>query len=132
MGQMQTGQLWLDKTYDDTMTLLIEAKHYHVNRFNQQTLHLTPIMRLALTRESLRITTRLSETMAWLLNEKAILNDEINRQLYHNQNNPLNTHIICTQPDHALEDLCPQGLQDLLDRSLALFRWVAHSPSWRS
>lgn len=121
MGSAHPAQLWLDKTYDETMTLLVEAKHYHANRFNKQITHLPPTNRLELTRESLRITTRLSHTMAWLLSEKAIMNDEMDRDDYVEMNDPLDTIFICTEPDDSIVDICPVGLQDLLDRSLALF-----------
>lgn len=117
--------IWLDKTYDETMGLLVEAKHYHAHRFNQQTRHLEPSHRLELTRESLRITTRLSHTMAWLLSEKAIINEEIDRTKYTSENDPLDTVFICMDPENKVAHMCPKALQDLLERSLSLFTRAA-------
>jgi len=120
MGQVDNTTFWLERTFDETMTLLEEAKHYHAYRFPLQVDHMVPAERLELTRESLRVTSRLSHMMSWLIHEKAILNDEITRNEYVEANIPLAEENICT----TCEDVdvsCPQNLKSLMDRSWALF-----------
>ncbi len=121
MGKLGSSTFWLDQTFDETMSLLEEAKYYHAYRFPKQVDHLNPCQRLELTRESLRITSRLSHMISWLMHEKAILNDEITRHEYLEHNIPLAEENICISTcEEVLED-CPKRLQSLMDRSLSLF-----------
>jgi regulator of CtrA degradation len=121
MGTEKTTVLWLDKTYGETMQLLEEAKRYNAYSFKNQVRHLLPIKRLAITTESLRVTSRLTHTMAWLMTEKAIINDELLRAEVENRFRPLAEEHICTQKtDKDLEGL-PNGLVSLIDRSFELF-----------
>ncbi|WP_419797145.1 MAG: DUF1465 family protein [Terasakiella sp.] len=121
MVKVGNSPFWLDQTFDETMSLLEEAKYYHSYRFPKQVTHLNPCQRLELTRESLRITSRLSHMISWLMHEKAILNDEITRHEYLESNIALADESICTSTcEETLED-CPKRLQSLMDRSLSLF-----------
>ena len=121
MGKGNTTLLWLDKTYRETMDLLEEAKHYHAYKFKPQVRHLVPIKRLEITKESLRVTSRLSHTMAWLMTEKAIINEEILRSEYEENFRPLIEEEICVKPPDKTIDDCPNGLISLMDRSFELF-----------
>jgi len=120
MGTINTTQVWLDKTYKETLSLLEEAKHYHAYKFRKQTKHLIPVKKLEMTKESLRVTSRLSHTMAWLLSEKAIINEEIARYEFEAQFRPLSEEDICLRPPDTFDD-CPNGLMSLMDRSFELF-----------
>lgn len=121
MGTVNTTQLWLDKTFRETMDLLEEAKHYHAYKFQCQVRHLVPMKRLEITKESLRVTSRLSHTMAWLMTEKAIINEEMLRAEFEKNFRPLIEENICVQPPDKTIDDCPYGLLSLMDRSFDLF-----------
>ncbi len=122
MGKADTTPLWLDKIFDETMDLLEEAKNYHSHVINRQVRHLVPLAQLEITKESLRVTSRLSHTMAWLMNEKAILNEEITREDFTQSNRPLAEEDICIQHGNTKIDDCPNGLIQLMERSFALFK----------
>lgn len=121
MGQFDNSLIWLNKTFDETMGLLTEAKSYHAHNFQKQTDHLVPIDRLGATKESLRITSRLSHTMAWLMAEKAILSGEMGRQEFEEKFRPLSEELICIEEDYDPDLYIPKGLNDLLERSHRLF-----------
>jgi len=121
MGMQNTTQLWLNRTFDDTLNLLEEAKYYNKHLIKRQVRHLMPIARLEVTAESLRVTSRLSHTMAWLMTEKAILNDELNRLEAENLFRPLYEESTCLRDMEFSDDICPNGLQSLLERSRELF-----------
>lgn len=121
MGKADTTLLWLDKTFDETMDLLQEAKHYHANVIKRQVRHLVPLTQLEITKESLRVTSRLSHTMAWLISEKAILNHELTRDEFIELTPPLSEEFTCVNThDTTIKDF-PNGLTSLLNRSLDLF-----------
>ncbi|WP_135076980.1 DUF1465 family protein [Terasakiella sp. SH-1] len=121
MGKTGTTVFWLEKTFDETLSLLIEAEQYHAYCFQQQVSHLVPDERLTLTKESLRVTSRLSHMVSWLMSEKAILNHEITRQDFLDLNPPLADETICTEPACDNIKCCPQALQSLRKRSWELF-----------
>lgn len=121
MRMQDTTHIWLNKTFDETMQLLEEAKHYNQYLIRRQVRHLMPLDRLELTAESLRVTSRLSHTMSWLMAEKAILNEELNRQEAEELFEPLHTEMTCLRNNNHATAICPDGLQSLLDRSRELF-----------
>ena len=125
MGKADTTIIWLDKIFSETMDLLEEAKAYNAYAYRRQVRHLVPVKRLEITKESLRVTSRLSHTMAWLMSEKAILNKEITRLENEEINRPLSEEEVCLSPiNYDLKD-CPNGLIDLMERSFNLFKRVA-------
>lgn len=121
MGKVNVTQIWFEKTYEETLALLEESQRYHAYIFQQQTCHLRPIKRLSLTKESLRITCRLSHTMAWLICEKAILNNEIERTKFETDFKPLSEEKACIKPMDPAHNDYPNALKSLLERSLKLF-----------
>jgi regulator of CtrA degradation len=125
MGKVGSTHIWLDKTFDETLRLLEEAKNYHAHVITRQVRHLVPVERLDVTTESLRVTTRLSHTMAWLISEKAILNEEIDRAELQDRYPPLSEEEVCMNTIPQSFKICPRGLQSLLRRSLDLFERAA-------
>ncbi|NVK17668.1 MAG: DUF1465 family protein [Methylocystaceae bacterium] len=116
-----TTLFWLNRTFDETLNLLEEAKYYNEHLIKRQVRHLMPIARLEVTAESLRVTSRLSHTMAWLITEKAILNDELDRMEAESLYRPLFEESTCLNLMQCTDDICPNGLLSLLDRSRDLF-----------
>src|SRR3954453_23758512 len=129
MGLMkpETGKLvngptaFFNRTYDETMALLIEARNYiaHNEAFEQR--KLSPQVRLQVSFESLRVTSRLTQVMAWLLAQKAVHAGELTAQQAAGPNHALSGGEVCAAaggPD-LLE--LPTGLRSLLDRSHHLY-----------
>jgi len=109
------------KTFDETLALLEAARGYLAYREHAPRRALEPLDRLKLSREAYRITTRLTEIMAWLLVRKAVHAGEL-------------TAAEAARPEHRLShrDLCaaelapdcaglPDGLVDLAERSRRLY-----------
>ncbi|TSB01446.1 DUF1465 family protein [Sphingorhabdus contaminans] len=67
----------LESLYTEAMILADEARSYFDR--DQMTVNLSPEVSVAFSCESLKVTTRLMHSIAWLLNQKAILAGEISQ-----------------------------------------------------
>jgi regulator of CtrA degradation len=67
----------LESLYTEAMILADEARSYFDR--DQMTVNLSPEISVAFSCESLKVTTRLMHSIAWLLNQKAILAGEISQ-----------------------------------------------------
>ena len=65
------------RTYDETMTLLVEARNYVIAGELRHLPVTRPTDRLILCCETMRLTARLTHVMAWLLAQKAVHAGEI-------------------------------------------------------
>jgi regulator of CtrA degradation len=70
---------WVDALYIEAMVLADEARSYFDNQARDDRLALVPADRVALSCESLRVTTRLMHVIAWLLNQRAVRAGELTR-----------------------------------------------------
>jgi regulator of CtrA degradation len=111
--------------YDETMALLIEARNYiaYHEAFDQQ--NLPPHIRLQISYESMRVTSRLTQVMAWLLAQKAVHAGEISREQGASEEFALSGGEICTDPSGPDNEGLPAGLRSLLERSHKLYMRVA-------
>ena len=121
----ETFSAVIDKTFEDTLDLLVEARNYVAFSPSAPDDRSTPMERLAVAGSRLRVTSRLAGVMAWLLYQKAVGAGEIDE-----------AETIHTLPrldgvDPCLDDRnddnrdLPAGLQDLLARSHRLYLRVA-------
>lgn len=67
----------LESLYTEAMILADEARSYFDR--DQMTVNLSPEISVAFSCESLKVTTRLMHSIAWLLNQKALLAGEISQ-----------------------------------------------------
>lgn len=67
----------LESLYTEAMILADEARSYFDR--DQMTVNLSPEISVAFSCESLKVTTRLMHSIAWLLNQKALLTGEISQ-----------------------------------------------------
>jgi len=113
------------RTYDETMALLIEARNYvaYHEAFDQRSL--TPNVRLQMSYESLRVTSRLTQVMAWLLAQKAVHAGELTYQQLASEQYALSGGHICFDPSGPDNLELPNGLRSLLDRSHRLYLRVS-------
>lgn len=116
---------FFNRTYDETMALLEEARFYIADGSRTEIEALPPEARLRFARESMRITSRLSQVMAWLLAQKAVHAGEISRAEAAGEDYALAAHEVCEAADPELSEGLPTHLCSLLDRSYALYVRVA-------
>lgn len=113
----------ITRTYDEAMSLLVEARNYL--RFRQSdAFRMPPLERLKLTREALRVTSRLTQVMAWLLLRRAVLEGEIDDKESRLPERRLAGHDVCLGSADDLGDWLPAGMDGLLERSRALYERV--------
>ncbi len=108
-------------TYDEAMALLIEARNYAAYRVPTDNRTLSPYTRLQITYESLRVTSRLTQVMAWLLTQKAFYAGELTYEQMASDEFALSGGDICLDPTGPENDALPGGLRSLLDRTYRLY-----------
>jgi regulator of CtrA degradation len=107
--------------YDETMALLLEARAWiaYCEPRERQRLDLATGLRFSC--ETLRLTTRLTQAMAWLLTQRAVINGELTLAQMVDGNPPLHTYQAAMDHPTALLEGLPKSLLSLLERSHALY-----------
>lgn len=113
------------KTYGEAMDLLTEARNYLAHREPIDRESLMPLERLRFCGETMRLTARLTQIMAWLLAQRAVHAGEISQQDALGDHRPLADHEICMDGTDASPMAMPRRLAALLDRSQRLYVRVA-------
>lgn len=113
------------RTFDEALTLVIEARDYVAGRlsFDRETVSVSN--QLVCDCETLRLTSRLTHIMAWLLIQRAVHEGEIPAADAQAAANRLGGHKVCLADDPATVERLPTTLQSLLTRSYKLFVRVA-------
>ena len=111
------------RTYDEAQGLVAEALDYA--RDARQPSPEPPAISLLRSLESLRLTTRLTQIMAWLLFQRAVHAAELSPERAAAPSNRLGGQDIChDRRGERMADL-PPVLRDLLRRSRKLYQRVA-------
>lgn len=113
------------KLYDETLGLLIDARTYLSGKGQRQREALSIGGQLAFARESMRVTSRLVQAMAWLMPRRAVLSGEITAIEGRGPEHRLANYRVCIAGDHGQLEGLPPELCDLWGRSLELFRRIA-------
>lgn len=121
MTELATNPVFLRKTYDETRDLLVEARNYLALQCPAETKSMTPSARLLVSQESLRVTSRLTQAMAWLLAQRAVLSGEINLARALSEEFALSGQSVCLDERWSQEPCLPSTLQRLSQRSLDLY-----------
>ncbi len=116
--------LYFRGTYKEAFDLLVEARNYvehHVPAFKYSR---DPPDRFAMTTETMRLTSRLTQVMAWLMAQRAVQEGEIEAAEFVDDKYRLEGHDVCLK--RAIEDMedLPDGLGDLMDRSYDLYNRI--------
>ena len=111
------------KTYGEAMSLLVEARDYLAYREPLDRGVLVMEERLRLCSETMRLTSRLTQIMAWLMTQRAVYEGEIAPERALDGHDPLAALEICMRDDAV--DKLPQRLSSLLERSHRLYIRVA-------
>jgi regulator of CtrA degradation len=117
----ETPTAFFNKTYDEALALMVEAKEYIAWHERDDRGRLVNLDRLRLSRETMRVTARLTQIMAWLFVQKAVVVGELTRAEAAAEPYTLSGQDVCApdDPDHR-RDL-PAKMVDLLDRSHHLY-----------
>jgi regulator of CtrA degradation len=113
------------RTYDEALGLLTEARNYVAAGEVRESGRLPPNLRMALCCETLRLTTRLTHVMAWLLAQRALHAGEITLEEAVSERFALGGAKVCLEESEYLARLDDQRLLTLLKRSLQLYIRVA-------
>jgi len=116
---------FFNRTYDETMSLLIETRNYIAFHESRDHRKLPPEVRLQVSYESMRVTSRLTQVMAWLLAQKAVYAGELTPEQVATEEYALSGGDTCTDPSGPENEELPAGLRSLLDRSHRLYMRVA-------
>jgi regulator of CtrA degradation len=113
------------KTFEEALVLVVEARDYVAGRlaFDRETVNLE--QQLVVDCETLRLTSRLTHAMAWLMIQRAIHAGELTAEQAKQEENRLGGHEVClfNEPDTLAQ--LPKRLQSLMTRSHALYLRVA-------
>ncbi len=117
---------FINSLYDESMGLLVEARNYfqhsETNRKAQRS-H-TPQDKLFVNYQAMRLTSRLTQAMAWLLAQRAVQTGELTMPEACGGNFSLGGEAICTTLDDHTDHRLPGAMQRLLDRSHSIYMRV--------
>jgi regulator of CtrA degradation len=122
---MDTATRFFGKTYDETMTLLVASRDYLANAQPADATGLKPIERLRVNCEAMRLTTRLTQIMAWLLAQRAVFEGEMTREMASSEEFRLAADDVCLAETETDTVVLPPRLCELLDESRRLYVRVA-------
>ncbi|MBL4666580.1 MAG: DUF1465 family protein [Sneathiella sp.] len=130
-GQQQSlsntsGTIFFSRTYDEALRLVMEAREYLLGPGKLAVRKLSNEASFFYATESLRLTTRLTECMSWLMFQRAVIEGEITAEEGQADECHLQFQLVCL-PDAELDQfhLLPSGLMSLLDRSESLYRRIS-------
>jgi regulator of CtrA degradation len=113
------------KTYGEALSLLIEARDYLAHREPIDREALLPLSRLRLCCETMRLTARLTQIIAWLLAQSAVHAGEMTLAEALGDHLALAAVDICMAGEEAEAADLPHRLISLLSRSRRLYVRVA-------
>lgn len=116
---------YFDSTYQEALDLAREARNFIVYQDSVETAKLDPAVRLVISCESMRVTTRVGQIIAWLLVQKAVHAGELTRAQAAQAPYRLSGKKVCEANALVADEKIPDKLQDLLDRSHRLYARVA-------
>ena len=115
--------VYFDRTYRETMGLLLEARDYMRFREPADRGAMPDNHRLAVNCEALRVTSRLTHIMAWLLVQKAVHAGEMTAAEAAAEDHRLAGQSVCRERNAAGVAM-PPALERLLERSYQLYARV--------
>jgi regulator of CtrA degradation len=122
---MQAEMAQFTRTYDEALDLIVEARNYMVhNRPSARRSRLSGD-NLRFSCEALRVTSRLTQVMAWLMLQRAVQDGEISAQEACDEKNRLSGQSVCLDESGVDDSEIPAGLRSLLTRSLSLYKRIS-------
>ena len=123
--------MYFDNLHEEALTLLIEARNYirDLRSRKEDATDARPPLEntdfLDQTLETMRLTSRLTQVMAWLLAQRAVSAGEITAKEGASKRFKLSGQSVCLDHNPAENDHLPQELRSLLQRSHTLYLRVS-------
>jgi len=121
MGRLASIEFY-SRNYDEALELLSQAEDYL--RFHHRSLDqdgLPPDQRLHVLLEVFRITSRLTLSMNWLMNQRAVFSGEISSQSEKTVIISFSDRVVCLKRNRDVEETASPRLKRLLVNSHNLF-----------
>ncbi|MEM1399418.1 MAG: DUF1465 family protein [Pseudomonadota bacterium] len=109
------------KNYDEAMALLIEARNYIAYQESKDMAGLSPESRLLVSQETMRVTCRITQIMAWMMCQRAWREGEIERKEALDDANKLGGESICLDDRFSADERLPTPICSLLERTYSLY-----------
>ncbi len=116
---------FFDATFQEALALTREAREYLAYQDGLDRRDMDAQGRLLASCESMRMTARLTQVMAWLLVQKAVHAGEMTPEDATAPELRLSGQEVCAESDPRINDKLQPALLDLLDRSRLLYERVA-------
>ncbi len=113
------------RTFDEALALTREARDYLRDYGEDESLELTVEVAAHFSVETMRLTARLTNMMAWLLVQRAVHQGELTREEVREDSWRLGGADVCLQEAEIDMELLPPYLSDLLRRSERLYSRIA-------
>jgi regulator of CtrA degradation len=122
---METQPAFFTRTYDETLDMIVEARNYMAHVEPRERRSSDGVKGLRLNCEALRVTSRLTQVLAWLMTQRAVHYGEITLEEACGQDYRLSGRDVCLDAA-SIDDLTlPSGLRSLLARSFSLYQRVS-------
>lgn len=109
------------RTYDETMNLMVEARNYLTFVDRRERECAGALVGLRMSCEAMRVTSRLTQVMAWLMMQRAVHEGEVEVEDALTEGNRLAGGNVCLDDTFSRDENLPGGLRSLLDRSFRLY-----------
>lgn len=115
---------FFNRTFEEAVALAREARDYFAREAPNDRGGLSPFDRLSESCETMRITARLTQVIAWLLVQKAVHAGELTREDARAPERRLSGQAICGAVLENDQIALPPRLTDLLERSRQLYNRI--------
>ncbi len=115
---------FINRTFDETLQLLEEARDYSMHYWKEDVRGLPDDESLRVTGEKMRLTARLSEIMAWVMVRKAVASGEMTAEQAQSGEYHLSAHDVCLADNRDKPNACSERLNGMLDRSRDIYSRV--------
>ncbi len=116
---------YFDRTFDEALALTREARDYLAYQEQADLAKLSPVACMAASCESMRMTARMTQIVAWLLVQKAVHAGDLTREDAANSKYRLAGQDICDDVEPLTAEPLPERLDELLARSHQMYQRVA-------
>lgn len=111
----------LETTYEEAYDLLIESRDYIGIKVPEVRKNASQAYQMVISVETMRLTTRLTQVMAWLLTQKAVYLEEMSPEQAAKHIYRLSGQKMCLDRGRADYEILPIQLRRLLERSHTLY-----------
>ncbi len=116
---------YFDTTFDEAMSLTREARDYLAYQEKVDLAKLSPVGRMVASCETMRMTARMIQVIAWLLVQKAVHAGEITREEAREPKYRLSGQQVCDNTEPLAAEPLPERLVELLASSHQLYQRIA-------